>query len=1251
MARNKKDVYGFEPFYDADLGINYVRPPRPSRYNPHDSLYLSARASGSNMIVNGEVGQYKMNRTRQGVNFKMESTFGTALPNAEVCIDYFPSEDSGKGFNVWADETAAPSPLEILDLPTKTHVRIRDAGIGLGTDGVIEPQSIRNMISHNFIDEFVEKLPRAHLMDGNLDAFDGASRISQTKPRNSRINSSKAYFIDSQTEMGNTAILGYLSENQTKIKPFSDSESYVALDGVTDPGIRHELISSSLTLSGTHILNGYPYGEEELYAVGGTEYQGAYNIGIDSVSFGDRNEFFARGYQHLRDSLINTYPKVARHDNNRSGLSPIKFDDQNTIPFNRAVSIEYGRNIQTSTSLSSSLSGSEVSDPEHIVYPLIGQQRYVVRNLDGAITGPGNVIKGLTDNQYIPGADKYLLRGPGTMDPFIESSLYIDNESSFYTTGTDGSHLAGFSSKLSSKTILQFDISPAREGSVFWSTGSITTVTDGSEYTDSNAGYVNGGIHSGLSYFNWTDKQWEPVGNLVTGSNVDYMNRFLYIFTSSYLAVIPPQEVNSTTLNTTNVENTFGLPTPSCGFPIASKFNATSSQLLSLDDRISAPFLLEKVVVEMSATIPGPVFYKHPAGDLDPTVQDVSPTTFMLLRQSNANLDGEITKSTKFRTLEMGPADSVYNPTTGSIIEPSYSVDNPMDVIWTGRVALYDSTDWDSLAALSSSHPGYYTSADLWIPIDTSAHLPAVNPLYGFTGSIRLEAPVKNMNIGESQSRLLLSRARYYLNSDNDFVAHWTGSREYILGNPVGGCNLFDLSCGRRIIKSVTGGKFIGNTTYNAGDFEVPRYETVQSVAPYFLLPTDKLVFCAVKQRMPAPGTLETYGSKTDIAGEPGVAADKLNLHVGDAKLTFFGSNVVNNKETHDTLNQELTSDAIHEAIMGLPVTDQVIGENNMSFYGSYIDNILTGTFLSGDRGVAGSVIAGQAGVTASLSRMVRLKTNERFYDTLLPSIQDIFNISNKKLFNSGNDFLMLGQPGTTTHNDDVVFSSWTMAYPFEPKYANASRLQDFNYFDKDFQAEDKDGAQTPDSQIEYFGLTGSLNLVRRLLGYNFGNAEKILIANEGVVRTVQAERMAPLKFFFGIGNGPYNLPTFDRANPTISSNRYQSYVVANPVIRGFKYGLLNIVPQFTSQVYRYDSYGQFRDMLEQRTYSRLLRPDGTLLSAIETKFVDKVGNLADPYQTNGLAMTAGSNLSLYSTSSLPYFDGEYRNGILTGSL
>ncbi len=37
---------------------------------------------------------------------------------------------------------------------------------------------------------------------------------------------------------------------------------------------------------------------------------------------------------------------------------------------------------------------------------------------------------------------------------------------------------------------------------------------------------------------------------------------------------------------------------------------------------------------------------------------------------------------------------------------------------------------------------------------------------------------------------------------------------------------------------------------------------------------------------------------------------------------------------------------------------------------------------------------------------------------------------------------------------------------------------------------------------------------------------------------------------------------------------------------RGWKYGLINAMPQNTQAVFRSDRYGQFRDMLEGRVYS-----------------------------------------------------------------
>jgi hypothetical protein len=99
------------------------------------------------------------------------------------------------------------------------------------------------------------------------------------------------------------------------------------------------------------------------------------------------------------------------------------------------------------------------------------------------------------------------------------------------------------------------------------------------------------------------------------------------------------------------------------------------------------------------------------------------------------------------------------------------------------------------------------------------------------------------------------------------------------------------------------------------------------------------------------------------------------------------------------------------------------------------------------------------------------------------------------------------------------------------------------------------------------------------------------------------------------------------------------------PVIRGWKYGLCNGMPSTTHAIYRRGTYGQFRDMLEQRQYTKFYMTSnvegiklGITPSPIQVKFVDSFGKLTNPENTRA------QNLSFEATSSLPYFDGETRN-------
>ena len=80
-----------------------------------------------------------------------------------------------------------------------------------------------------------------------------------------------------------------------------------------------------------------------------------------------------------------------------------------------------------------------------------------------------------------------------------------------------------------------------------------------------------------------------------------------------------------------------------------------------------------------------------------------------------------------------------------------------------------------------------------------------------------------------------------------------------------------------------------------------------------------------------------------------------------------------------------------------------------------------------------------------------------------------------------------------------------------------------------------------------------------------------------------------------------------------------------------FRYGISNIDPEFTSTRWRYDRYGQFRDMLEPRLL--VARFDG--FNPIKIKFVSGSSIIADPTATHS------QNLSVFATSSMPYFDDD----------
>ena len=148
-------------------------------------------------------------------------------------------------------------------------------------------------------------------------------------------------------------------------------------------------------------------------------------------------------------------------------------------------------------------------------------------------------------------------------------------------------------------------------------------------------------------------------------------------------------------------------------------------------------------------------------------------------------------------------------------------------------------------------------------------------------------------------------------------------------------------------------------------------------------------------------------------------------------------------------------------------------------------------------------------------------------------------------------------------------------------------------------------------------------------------------------------------------------------------------YFSLSPIIRGWKYGLIDGNPCYTSCLYRRDRYGQFRDMLEQRLNSAFYTdesnsplkysmgvelpavsgelPVRSTFSSVNSSQIASMPSLDSvinepPIRVNFTRQayientrelvyysekpenTWSSNLSQHATSSLPYFDDISRN-------
>jgi hypothetical protein len=108
--------------------------------------------------------------------------------------------------------------------------------------------------------------------------------------------------------------------------------------------------------------------------------------------------------------------------------------------------------------------------------------------------------------------------------------------------------------------------------------------------------------------------------------------------------------------------------------------------------------------------------------------------------------------------------------------------------------------------------------------------------------------------------------------------------------------------------------------------------------SPYLVMPGDELVLSISKMR--------PYCLTTTASVEVGLPHD-VQLMPGNVNITLYGSQIQEGVEYHDTLNQPLASNALHELIGADPVLDQFEVAYRNEYSGSFTDNVMLGSLLT----------------------------------------------------------------------------------------------------------------------------------------------------------------------------------------------------------------------------------------------------------------------------------------------------------------
>ncbi len=948
---------------------------------------------------------------------------------------------------------------------------------------------------------------------------------------------------------------------------------------------------------------------------------------------------------HELDRTKASYPTVARTgDKNRNGKFPLVFDDTNTVIFKSNASISYPTTFETGS-------------------------KYLTSDLRSDIT----ILRTGTVN---PSAvDPWLVRSY-TSEPhaaFNENKIfeYDMQNSKFFLTGSKNEDVGmGFTSNLSSKTIIRFDLPMASRYTLLDTTAS-AYYYDVSSRTfvripNTNQYSPGGGLGFNGDTVNHPRNIPQPREELLFGPLGKYSSNVLNIGT--VLSQAPPPlrvtEVFFNNLATTNLN--LSTTTPS------------ASHQISLNTMINQPFLLEKCVIELPFEA-GPGWFND--------------------RTMVSCIDENVIDPDYYTDIG-GPAITVglFNSfgTTKDLILSATIVPSPDNVKSLTLNNVHNPPFSSSISRVIRTPSGFATFSTPGVVVNRPN-----TTTQQFSGSVKIEIePFASTGISTLFHRLAPGFVeQLYFNSSFE--------RSSIFIQTV---------CGRSKVgglENLTGRTIFGRTTSTPSFVEIPNpslslhvasgtsgvnedivYYTTEkhSKAPYLLFPQDKLFLTLSKYRSAfvSSSNFSNPPSRSQATNEPNAlywfyhsSSHDVSIPTGTIRLTLYGSLVRENSEFHDTLNSRLDTEQIHEMIGSEPIVDVFDVFYSTELSGSTIDRFMTGSILtktslarqrvfslSGIDDTRKTLVNGEKGVPfddVSLSKMLtpraEIATNfrniqcssseERFWDSMVPNIIDITRINNGTIqVNSSFASTQVSNEISLDTESASCDKVWTKSFPFESKYSTVARV---NQDKLRFKISNDTVFRSVENQFT-IGLRPGV-VGGSPAGTNFSDTSPANFRDHKDTTgysTLQTGLLTTdlFKIYFGIGD-LNTMYSSSLGAGYIGSTQLASYRVKahdqtqnwdylhKPLIRGWKYGLASGLPLFTKAVFARNRYGFMRDMLEQRIDTKFLAQGMNIRatdSVIRVRFVNSSGDSVRPEET------FSSNLSLEVTSSLPYFDDEVRN-------